>query len=147
MMWSIAGAKLGGPTITQAPAASIVWPPFLNVTLALTGPSETSSCHPLLLAKVVRGLPVGDDERPKPPRTSSRALPSERISPSFTVLPRNFPVLNKAAWLRPLTVRAPGSIIRDLRSATPALRRGAFAFNPSNRFHSALVFARWTVHS
>ena len=62
LMVSMAGANLGGPTITHAPAAWSVWLMPCNSTIAVTGPSATSSCHPSLLAKVVIGAPVGEDE-------------------------------------------------------------------------------------
>src|SRR2546423_1041839 len=46
---SIGGANLGGPTITQEPSAVNVWLPIL--TVAVTGPSDTSSCQLSLSAK------------------------------------------------------------------------------------------------
>jgi hypothetical protein len=43
-----AGAKSGGATITHAGAACATVP-SANLIIAVTGPSDTSSCHPGLL--------------------------------------------------------------------------------------------------
>jgi hypothetical protein len=117
---SIGGANLGGATITQEPAAVKVWPPTVKV--AVTGPSDTSSCHSSLSPKLPSAWLDGDPEFPKPPRTSSRPSSSVRISPSGTVvaawfLTLNVPVSNTLRWSGPLSVREPGSMIRPSRSA------------------------------
>src|SRR5215470_11714263 len=95
---SILGANFGAATMTQAPSAcrGAVLP--LNLTEAVTGPSDTSSCQPSLLANVVIGALDGEDELPKPPSTSKRPFASVRISPSGTFVPMNCPLSNFATW-------------------------------------------------
>src|SRR6266853_1598805 len=117
----------------------------LNVTVAFTGPSETSSCHPSLFAQCVMGLLLGEPEFPNPPRTSRRACLSVRISPRGTTTPRNLPLPKSAVLLGPVKERGPGSITKLLRSATEAFLRGVFEFKPPNCFHAAFLFARYTV--
>ena len=141
----IGGANFGGGQMTHALAASEDFPLSLRVTVAVTGPSETSSCHPSLFAKVVIGAFAGDAEEPKPPRTTKRPAVSVRISQSGTTTPRKLPVSNAADLFRPLNDRGPGSMIRLLRFATAAFLFGAFGFRPSNSFQAAFVFARCTV--
>ena len=146
------GAKFGGAQITQAGSASSgVAVPF-NVTRAVTGPSETSSCQLLLLKMSCNGTDAGTPaERPKPPSTSKRPSASVRISPSGTNLPRNWPVLNAAAWFGPFSVRGPGLIWcgGELPIAAPVrpLRPGWPASVPQKRRHEPLVLASSTVHS
>src|SRR6266496_5362329 len=96
----------------------------LNVTVAFTGPSETSSCHPSLFAQCVMGALLGEPEFPNPPRTSRRACLSVRISPRRTTTPRNLPVPKSAVLLGPVKERGPGSITKLLRSATEAFLSG-----------------------
>src|SRR5258708_36285487 len=86
MMSSMPGAYLGGAQITHAPMASKSVP--FSVTLAVMGPSDTSSYQPSLFANVLTPdgftpscLLVGDPEFPQPPRISKRPSTSVRISP------------------------------------------------------------------
>src|SRR5438128_1144492 len=132
------GTNFGGPTMTHAPIALCILPLLLNLTVALTGPSETSSCHSLLLANVVRRAFVGEPELPNPPSTSKRPLLSDRISPSGTMVFRNLPVSKVADLFIPLIERGPESILRLLRSVTLAFRNGGFGLSPSNWCHAAL---------
>src|SRR5215469_12524426 len=120
MLWLTGGANRVGGQITHAPLAWYVLFPI--VTVALTGPSETSSCQPSLFAKVVIGAPMGEPELPKPPNTRSRPELSDWISPSGTGVSRNWPVSKTALLLGPI-VRGPGVIMRELRLATEAFRR------------------------
>ena len=45
-------------------------------------PSDTSSCHPSLFARVIAMLPSPERETPCPPSTTSRPSSSVPISPS-----------------------------------------------------------------
>src|SRR5713226_724784 len=91
MMLSIGGANLGGAQITHEGAAMRgEFVPF-SVTFAVTGPSETSSCHPSLFAQCTMRAFLGEFDVPNPPKTSRRPCLSVLISPSGTVLPRNSP--------------------------------------------------------
>ena len=73
------GPKLGGATTTQAGTTSSGVPP--SVTLAVTGPSATSSYQPSLLAKVMAQLLSQEAELPRPPSTISRPASSVATSP------------------------------------------------------------------
>src|SRR5690348_7740392 len=142
MLWLIGGAKRGGGQITHAPLARYVLLPI--ETVAVTGPSETSSCQPSLLANVVRGAPVGEAELPKPPSTRSRPALSVWISPRGTGVPRNWPVSNTALLLGPM-VRGPGVILSELRSVTEAFRSGPVWPTPWNWLKADFVLASSTV--
>src|SRR5262245_38638742 len=63
------GARFGGATTTQAGSTGIERPSIS--TVADTGPSDTSSCQPSLLANVY-GVLLGKGvlETPRPPRKS-----------------------------------------------------------------------------
>src|SRR5216683_774605 len=118
MMLSMGGANFGGAQITQEGAAwTGDFAPF-SVTFAVTGPSETSSCHPSLFAQCTSRAFFGEFDVPNPPKTSRRPCLSVLISPSGTVLPRNSPVSKWALLFNPRTDRGPGSIIRLARSVT-----------------------------
>src|SRR5437879_6092888 len=118
MMLSIGGANFGGAQITQEGAARRgEFAPF-SATLAVTGPSEISSCHPSLFAQCTIRAFFGEFDLPNPPKTSKRPCLSVRISPRGTVLPRNFPVSKWAFLFNPWTDRGLGSIIRLARSVT-----------------------------
>ena len=57
--------------------------------------------------------------------------------------------LSKAAATLHLSQPALSKTLKEVEEAFgfPLFRRGAFGSRPSNRFHSAFLFARWTVHS
>ncbi len=160
-MW---GEKSGGVTRTQAGCARSGSPPFRKVTLAWTGPSDTSSYQKSLLAKWTTGLSGRVvPEWPKPPRTSSRPSSSVRSSPSGTGRPRNVPVSNRPPGPDrpgPVTVRGPGLTASRERASgsstsTAWLRRalGSRApppsvpswCRPTNLNQAALVLASSTV--
>src|SRR6266566_1647728 len=149
MMLSMGGANFGGPQITQAATALKILPLALNVTVAVIGPSDTSSYQPSRLAKsfpgASKGAWIGEPELPNPPRTRRRPSRSVRISPNGTIDPRNVPVSKLTILFGPLKERCPGSIKGLLRSLTEAFRSGLFGFKPTNRFHEAFLFARCAV--
>src|SRR5215207_1042097 len=62
------GANLGGPTTTHAPTASKVSCVSLSLTVAVTGPSATSSYQSALYSPQ-GGVPAGLADLPKPPST------------------------------------------------------------------------------
>ena len=102
------------------------------LTVAVTGPSDTSSYQSGLPQKFPIPEPTGEADLPKPPSTSKWFSVSLRISPRGTVVvdgPGNviWPLSNSFRCPGPLNVRAPGSIVRSL--AEPALPRpGLTAF-------------------
>jgi hypothetical protein len=117
MTFSSCGANLGGPTSTHAPSASssslVPW----SRTVAVTGPSETSSYQPELVRPTI-GFSEGEAELPNPPSTKRRPSSSVRSSPSGTVTasaPGNliFPSSNASRWPDPESVRGRGSTMRS----------------------------------
>ena len=131
-MWRQNDGRAGGSSRNRAGSASRSLPPIR--TLALTHPSEVSSCHPSLLANVVTGLPRYDAEAPKPPSTSSRPCSSVRSSPSGTLVPTKVPESKRYVepfTLRPVIERGQGLMI-NCRRALPVIvlmrRAAVFAY-------------------
>ena len=83
----------GGTTITHALSLTAI-DPSLNMTDAVTGPSEVSSNHPSLFAKFSSLYlflsPSLQSDLPKPPRTISLPFSLVRSSPSGTSTPWNW---------------------------------------------------------
>src|SRR6267142_3568609 len=72
MMLRSGGANFGGAQITQAGSAWMGRSIPFSLTIAVTGPSDTSSCHPSLFAQCIILAFLGEPDLPNPPKTSKR---------------------------------------------------------------------------
>ena len=131
------------------------------VTSAVTGPSDTSSCQPSLLAKSLSRLPSAlaardaapaEDDQP-PVVVGAQLAEVDRLPHELAGVERDTPARRGRG---PLIVRGPGSI-DELPRAAPTTPRCAAATAAArslasgmssaiwNSYQAAFVFATWTV--